>query len=153
MSDRPGGRSRPLACPQRPVPGGAAAPGPAGESAATGVACRCGQVRRHRHGFPGPAALHRRGGPLRRAAGWALAVVLAGLGSLGGLLGAGLSLTGLCCGGPALTAAGAAAGAAAPGEPMAAWLLPGAGAALLTAGAAAGEAPGRRDPRPEIVLR
>jgi len=140
MSEPAGRAVTPAGLPAAARRGRCGCPGPAGESAATGAACRCGQLRRHRHGFPGPAALHRRGGPLRRAAGWALAVVLAGLGSLGAMLGAGLSLVGLCCGGPALTAAGAgaagaAAAAAAPGEPAAAWLLLAAGAALLTAAA------------------
>jgi hypothetical protein len=71
---------------------------------------------------------------LRRVAGAALAAVLAGFGAIGALLGAGLSLVGLCCGGPALAAAGAAGGgAAAAGVPAAAWLLLAAGAALLAA--------------------
>jgi len=86
-----------------------------------------------------PLRSARRGGVLRRAAWWALAVVLAGLGGLGALLGAGLSLIGLCCGGPALAVGGAAAAGAAagtaPGAPAAAWLLLAAGAVLLAAAA------------------
>lgn len=85
-------------------------------------------------GAPRPA--RRRSGLLRQVAGAALAAVLAGFGAIGALLGAGLSLVGLCCGGPALAvgAAGAAGGgAAAAGAPAAAWLLLAAGAALLTA--------------------
>jgi hypothetical protein len=63
-----------------------------------------------------------------------VAAGLAALGALSALLGAGLSLIGLCCGGPALVAAAAAGttAAAAPGG-AAAWPFLAIGAALITA--------------------
>jgi len=56
----------------------------------------------------------------RRAAGYAVAAVLGGLGALSTLLGMGLSLVGLCCGGAALAGGAAAAGAAGAGSAAAA---------------------------------
>lgn len=72
----------------------------------------------------------------RRILGRLLAAGLAGLGGLTTLLGAGLSLIGLCCSAPAPAAAGAGvatttAGAAADGP--ATWPFLTAGAALFTA--------------------
>jgi hypothetical protein len=73
----------------------------------------------------------------RRAAGYSVAAGLGGLGALSTLLGAGLSLVGLCCGGAVLaggaaTAGTAGVGTAAAGGP-ASWPFFAAGAALAVA--------------------
>ncbi|MFF9143134.1 hypothetical protein ACF09G_37020 [Streptomyces albogriseolus] len=52
---------------------------------------------------------------LRRVLGHLLTATLAALGALGAALGAGLAMIGLCCGAPALTAAGAGAAAGTAG--------------------------------------
>ncbi|KKD13976.1 hypothetical protein GTY57_25185 [Streptomyces sp. SID5475] len=66
-----------------------------------------------------------------------LTATFAALGTFGAALGAGLSLIGLCCSGPALataTAGGAATGATATATPVT-WPLWASGAVLLTAAA------------------
>lgn len=79
-------------------------------------------------------------GRVRRAAGYLLAAVLAGLGAVAAMAGTGLALIGACCAGPALAAGGAAAvtagaGAAADGGPSS-WVFLAGGAVLGVAAAA-----------------
>lgn len=74
-------------------------------------------------------------GWVRRTASYAVAAVLAGFAALSTLLGAGLSLIGLCCGGAVLagsaaTVAAAGVGTAAAAEGPASWPFFLAGAAL-----------------------
>lgn len=73
----------------------------------------------------------------RRAAGYAVAAVLGGLGALSTLLGAGLSLIGLCCGGAVLAGGAATAGTAGVGtaaaDGPASWPFVATGAALAIA--------------------
>lgn len=56
------------------------------------------------------------GDGLQRVFGWLLASVLAGVGAVTGMVGAGLALLGVCCAGPAITVGTAATTAAGAGS-------------------------------------